>query len=180
MFWFCGHETCGILVLQPGIEPTAPALEGKILTTGLLGKSLFFFFLNDYNYRRVRKKAEVNATKTQFRTSQPGLNFLLALMLQQQQQFLLDLGLVKKIKIENMQKVINLFVAQKVFNHILKFSHLCWNVLSLQMRFFFGERKAIWEQNFYFENFLCLFSNDSIYGLFNTCLYVHSVPSQLS
>ena len=64
MFWFCGHETCGILVLQPGIEPTAPALEGKILTTGLLGKSLFFFFLNDYNYRRVRKKAEVNATKT--------------------------------------------------------------------------------------------------------------------
>ena len=43
MFWFCGHETCGILALQPGIEPTAPALEGKILTTGLLGKSIILF-----------------------------------------------------------------------------------------------------------------------------------------
>ena len=29
---------CGILVLQPGIEPTPPALEGKVLTTGPPGK----------------------------------------------------------------------------------------------------------------------------------------------
>ena len=64
MFWFCGHEACGILAPQPGIEPTVPALEGKILTTELLGKSLFFFFFNDYNYRRVRTKTGVNATKT--------------------------------------------------------------------------------------------------------------------
>ena len=39
MFWFFGHEACGILALWPGIEPTTPALEGKVLTTGLPGKS---------------------------------------------------------------------------------------------------------------------------------------------
>ena len=40
MFWFFGHEACGILAPGPGIEPTPPALEGKVLTTGLPGKSL--------------------------------------------------------------------------------------------------------------------------------------------
>ena len=39
MFWFFGHEACGIIVPQPGIEPVPPALEGKVLTTGLLEKS---------------------------------------------------------------------------------------------------------------------------------------------
>ena len=43
MFWYFGHEACGILAPQPGIEPTPPALEGKVLTTGPPGKSLFFF-----------------------------------------------------------------------------------------------------------------------------------------
>ena len=38
-FWFFGHEACGILATRPGIEPTPPALEGKVLTTGLPGKS---------------------------------------------------------------------------------------------------------------------------------------------
>ena len=32
---FSGHEACGILAPQPGIEPTPPALEGEVLTTGL-------------------------------------------------------------------------------------------------------------------------------------------------
>ena len=36
-------EACGILVLCPGIEPALPALEGRVLTTGPLGKSLFCF-----------------------------------------------------------------------------------------------------------------------------------------
>ena len=40
MFWFFGQEACGILVPQPGLEPTAPALEGKVLTTRPPGKSL--------------------------------------------------------------------------------------------------------------------------------------------
>ena len=39
MFWFFGHETCGILAPQPRVEPTPPALEGEVLTTGLPGKS---------------------------------------------------------------------------------------------------------------------------------------------
>ena len=32
-----------LLVLCPGIEPTSPALEGKVLTTGLPGKSPLSF-----------------------------------------------------------------------------------------------------------------------------------------
>ena len=35
-----GHEACGILAPRPGIEPTPPALEGKVLTTEPPGKSL--------------------------------------------------------------------------------------------------------------------------------------------
>ena len=50
MFWFFGHEACGILSSRPGIKPATPALESKISTTGPPGKSLndvllkFFFF----------------------------------------------------------------------------------------------------------------------------------------
>ena len=39
MFWFFGHEAYGILASQPVIKPAAPALESKVLTTGLPGKS---------------------------------------------------------------------------------------------------------------------------------------------
>ena len=45
MFWLSGHEACGILAPQPGIEPSPPALEGKVLTTGPPGKSLHYLFL---------------------------------------------------------------------------------------------------------------------------------------
>ena len=38
MCWFYGHEACGILATPPGIEPTPPALEVKVLTTELSGK----------------------------------------------------------------------------------------------------------------------------------------------
>ena len=38
---FFGHEACEILAPQPGIEPVLPAMEGKVLTTGPPGKSLF-------------------------------------------------------------------------------------------------------------------------------------------
>ena len=34
-----GCKACGVLVSQAGIEPTLPALEGKVLTTGPPGKS---------------------------------------------------------------------------------------------------------------------------------------------
>ena len=40
MFWFLGHQACGILAPQPGIEPEVLSLEGKVLTTGAPGKSL--------------------------------------------------------------------------------------------------------------------------------------------
>ena len=39
MFWVLGLEACGILVPRPGVEPTLPALEGKVLTIGPPGKS---------------------------------------------------------------------------------------------------------------------------------------------
>ena len=34
MFWFFGHEACGIMVPQPGIEPVPPALGGKVFNHG--------------------------------------------------------------------------------------------------------------------------------------------------
>ena len=40
MFWCFDCKPCGILAPRPGIEPTPPALEGKVLTTGLPGKFL--------------------------------------------------------------------------------------------------------------------------------------------
>jgi len=39
MFWFLGHEECGVLALWPGIKPITPALEGEVSTTGPPGKS---------------------------------------------------------------------------------------------------------------------------------------------
>ena len=40
MFWFSGHEACGVLAPWPGIEPLPPALEGEVLTTEPPEKSL--------------------------------------------------------------------------------------------------------------------------------------------
>ena len=42
---FFGLEACGTLTFWPGIEPTHPALEGEVLTTGLPGKSPQWTFL---------------------------------------------------------------------------------------------------------------------------------------
>ena len=39
MCWFSGCKACGILAPQSGMESKPPALEGKVLTTGLPGKS---------------------------------------------------------------------------------------------------------------------------------------------
>ena len=38
---FSGCEACRILASQPGIEPVPSVLEGKVLTTGPPGKSLW-------------------------------------------------------------------------------------------------------------------------------------------
>ena len=42
MFCFFDHEACGILALRSSFEPEFPALEGKVLITGLPGKSQVF------------------------------------------------------------------------------------------------------------------------------------------
>ena len=39
VFWFFGHKAYRILAPWPGVEPTPPALKGKVLTTGPPGKS---------------------------------------------------------------------------------------------------------------------------------------------
>ena len=44
MFWFFGHEACGILAPPPEIEPILPELEGRVLTIGPPGKSHRAFF----------------------------------------------------------------------------------------------------------------------------------------
>ena len=44
MFWFFDHEACGILAPQPGIEPTPPVLEDKVLTIGPSGTSLYILY----------------------------------------------------------------------------------------------------------------------------------------
>ena len=36
-------RACGILLLWPGMEPMSPALKGRLLTTGPLGKSQYFY-----------------------------------------------------------------------------------------------------------------------------------------
>ena len=46
MFWFFGHEACGILAPRPEIEPTSPALEGAVLITGQPGKSPQISFMH--------------------------------------------------------------------------------------------------------------------------------------
>ena len=37
--FFFGREASGILIPQPGIEPTSPALKDEVITPGPLGKS---------------------------------------------------------------------------------------------------------------------------------------------
>ena len=53
MFWVFGCEACGILSPQTGIEPAPPALEGKILTTGLPLKSALLLFIHNKTYWQV-------------------------------------------------------------------------------------------------------------------------------
>ena len=51
---FCFHVLvlwpCGILAPWPGIEPTLPALKGRVLTTELPGKSLPGIFIHPFTF----------------------------------------------------------------------------------------------------------------------------------
>ena len=55
MFWFFDCMACGIIAPQPGIEPSSPALEGKVLTTGPPGKSLNDLFKYSLSIRQRRQ-----------------------------------------------------------------------------------------------------------------------------
>ena len=47
------HSACGILVPQPGIELTPPAVEAQSLASGLAGRSLQYFkmhFLSKFTW----------------------------------------------------------------------------------------------------------------------------------
>ena len=49
MFWVFDPEACVILAPWPRMEPTPPALEGEVLTTGAPGKSrLFILYILAY------------------------------------------------------------------------------------------------------------------------------------
>ena len=43
-FFWLRHRACGILISQPGIEPTARFGSSEVLTTGLPGKSQSYCF----------------------------------------------------------------------------------------------------------------------------------------
>ena len=58
MFCFIGREACGILASQPGMEPKLPALKGKLLTTGLPGKSQ-----PSYSYLRICEEVKAVRNK---------------------------------------------------------------------------------------------------------------------
>ena len=50
LFYILGFWPRGMwdITPQPGIEPTPPALEGKVSTTGLPGKSFIYFYRGNY------------------------------------------------------------------------------------------------------------------------------------
>ena len=62
MLWFFGLEACGILASQPGVEPTYPALEGKILTNGSPGKSHISGFYGFSDSWKLRFQHSVKMT----------------------------------------------------------------------------------------------------------------------
>ena len=62
MFWFFHHEACGILSTWPGNEPAPSALEGKVLTTELPGKSKDLKFFHNYFKGEISGLAKKNLT----------------------------------------------------------------------------------------------------------------------
>ena len=86
VFWFFGHEACGILVPQPEIEPAPPALEGEVLTTGPPGKSPNLHFYQSHLFytqpvTKLQGFKNINKEKTAF------INLLLLSLLLQNDCF---------------------------------------------------------------------------------------------
>ena len=64
MFCFIGPEACGVLAPLPNTQPTPPALEGKVLTTGPPGK--FWIFLIKLSTIPISLKALLQSVGTSF------------------------------------------------------------------------------------------------------------------
>ena len=73
MFWFLA---CGILALQPGMEPALPALEDEILTSGPPGKSLWFSYRKS-DRRDGNPRSKVNLPLQVLPTPCPGAGYTL-------------------------------------------------------------------------------------------------------
>ena len=64
MFCFFGCKACGILSFRPRIEITHPALEGKVVTTGPPGKSLFISSIAIFIAERLKKNINMPKENT--------------------------------------------------------------------------------------------------------------------
>ena len=56
--FFFHYKACGTLAAQPGIKSILPALEGKVLITGLPGKSPNTCSLSYIKIQRMEKKTQ--------------------------------------------------------------------------------------------------------------------------
>ena len=74
-----GHEACGILALQPGMEPAPPALEDELLTSGPPGKSLWFSYRKS-DRRDGNPRSKVNLPPQVLPTPCPGAGIYSHLM----------------------------------------------------------------------------------------------------
>ena len=70
-FMFVGPEACGIWAPQSGIQLTPSALEGRVLTTGLLGKSLTASFMRPRGHGKVLPVVQM--VKNPCNAGDPGL-----------------------------------------------------------------------------------------------------------
>lgn len=71
MFWVLGLEACGILVPRPGVRPTLPALEGKVLTIGPPGKSPEITV--DERLKSKKGQREIGGPKNEVQNSRGGM-----------------------------------------------------------------------------------------------------------
>ena len=68
-----GPKACGVLAPRPRIKLALPALAGKVLTTGLPGKSLVWLFYREHRgSERLRKLPKVTQSANGESRLEPG------------------------------------------------------------------------------------------------------------
>ena len=65
-FWFFVCEACGFLAARPWMEPSPPALEGKVSITGSPGRSHLVPFITTHSFSPyvpycLRKNVKMNS-----------------------------------------------------------------------------------------------------------------------